>query len=123
MSLLALKGETALSDYEAYAQSKLALTMWTFDLAKRVTDVAINAVNPGSLLNTNMVKEAFGGSGNSIEIGANVLFQLALYSEYQGKTGEYFDNDRGQFGLAHEDAYDASKIQSLLETTLSLIER
>ncbi|WP_186435514.1 hypothetical protein [Maribacter sp. MAR_2009_72] len=33
------------------------------------------------------------------------------------KTGEYFDNNRGGYNKAHTDAYNASKIEELLQIT------
>jgi len=56
----ALQGEQVISEQASYAQSKLALTMWSFHLAKTLKDISVIAVNPGSLLNTNMVREAYG---------------------------------------------------------------
>ena len=56
--VLAGKANTPIN--AAYAQSKLALTMWSFHLATQVKDVTVIAVNPGSLLNTKMAKEAYG---------------------------------------------------------------
>lgn len=58
VSLEALRGETSLGANEAYAQSKLALTMWSFNFAKQHPNIVTLAVNPGSLLNTKMAKEA-----------------------------------------------------------------
>jgi len=110
----------------SYAQSKLALTMWSFDLAKRVEGTSVIAVNPGSLLNTRMVKEAYGHHWSSADKGANILVDLAVSQEFEGITGRYFDNDkgdpRGEFGPAHADAYDESKIASLIRQTDQLIQ-
>jgi len=47
-----LAGKAQAGTRETYAQSKLALTMWSFHLAKKLSDIAVIAVNPGSLLNT-----------------------------------------------------------------------
>ena len=49
----------AFSDSDAYAQSKLALTMWSFEMAKELGPggPAIIAVNPASFLASKMVKE------------------------------------------------------------------
>lgn len=53
-----LRGQQDVSAQEAYAQSKLALTMWSFDLARKHPSLNSIAVNPGSLLNTKMANEA-----------------------------------------------------------------
>jgi len=51
VSMAALSGEERLSPKEAYAQSKLALTMWSMYMAAK-HDITVIPVNPGSLLNT-----------------------------------------------------------------------
>lgn len=105
------------SEREAYAQSKLALTMWSFHLAQKNNDINIIAVNPGSLLNTKMVKEAFGTHWSSADKGASILFELAVSAEHEGKSGKYFDNDKGLYGNAHPNAYDNDKIEQLIAKT------
>jgi len=52
VSLEALAGKIQLPEQAAYAQSKLALTMWSFHLAEKLQDISVVAVNPGSLLNS-----------------------------------------------------------------------
>lgn len=121
VSMEALSGEEKLSVGETYAQSKLALAMWSFYLAQAVDDVAVIAVNPGSLLNTKMVKEAFGNSWSSVDKGADILCALATSHEFRGITGKYFDNDRGTFGMLHPDAYDEAEINKLIATTIKVI--
>ncbi len=106
---------------ETYAQSKLALTMWSFYLAKTLPDINAIAVNPGSLLNTNMVKEAFGNYWSSADKGANILYELAVSDEYQDASGKYFDNDKGTFAEAHPDVYNATKINKLITTTVEIL--
>lgn len=71
VNLDALAGKTHLDDNQAYAQSKLALTMWSFQLAQHLTenDPAIIAVNPASFLGSKMVKEAYGVNGKDLQIG------------------------------------------------------
>lgn len=110
----ALSGEADLQDGEAYAQSKLALTMWTVELSHRI-DPVIVAVNPGSLLGSKMVKTAFGVEGNDITIGANILYQAALSDTFADASGKYFDNDSGDFGDPHPDAMDRDKRTALIE--------
>lgn len=116
-----LKGKVTASENETYAQSKLALTMWSFDLAQKLEDITVIVVNPGSLLNTNMVKEAYGRFWSSADKGANILYELAVSDKYKGVTGEYFDNDKGAFGEAHPDAYDESKMEKLIQVTQKII--
>ena len=114
-------GKSSLADREAYAQSKLALTMWSFHLAKAYPNIVVIPVNPGSLLNTNMVREAYGKYWSSADKGATILYDLSTAEKYQLESGKYFDNDRGDFGLAHPDAYDPDKISRLIQETGELI--
>ncbi|PWJ43045.1 SDR family NAD(P)-dependent oxidoreductase [Sediminitomix flava] len=121
VSLNVLEGKSSKSEGETYAQSKLALTMWSFDMAKKEKDIIIIPVNPGSLLNTNMVKEAYGQFWSSADKGADILHDLAVGEKHSSMSGKYFDNDRGIYGTAHPDAYDEAKNKALLEVTDSLL--
>jgi len=120
-----LTGKEQQSENATYAQSKLALTMWSFNLAKKEPTITVIAVNPGSLLNTKMVKEAYGEHWSPAEKGVNILYDLALSETYKNDSGKYFDNDKGEekgyFSPAHQDAYVESKIEKLLRITESLI--
>jgi len=123
VSMEALSGEKKVSEREAYAQSKLALTMWSFYLAKQQQEIAIIAVNPGSLLNTYMVMEAFGQYWSSADKGASILHELAVSEVHKNVTGQYFDNDKGAFGKAHPDAYDETEIDKLINATMGILAR
>lgn len=118
VNLLALQGKTAFSDeFQAYAQSKLALTIWSQELAKQLLKSQVMvAVNPGSLLASKMVKEGFGLAGNDLSIGANILVKAALSDEFIGKSGLYFDNDQGQFALPEPEAQDQNKCLNTMKT-------
>ncbi len=123
----ALTGQVSLSVTAAYAQSKLALTMWSRRLALSLKGrgPAIIAVNPGSMLGSKMVKQAFGVAGGDIRIGAEILCRAALSDEFAAASGEYFDNDSGQFASPHPDALDSRKAQKIvrvIETILAEIE-
>lgn len=125
VSLSALKGDAALSARSAYAQSKLALTMWSFHLGQQHKKLTVIPVNPGSLLDTNMVREAFGRTMGPAAKGANILQLLATADEYKQIESQYFDNDLGNplgsFGQAHPDAYNQSLIAELIATTEELM--
>ncbi len=115
VDLDALKGQQTLQDMEAYAQSKLALTMWSQDFAARHPDGPVSvAVNPGSLLATKMVRDGFGTSGNDLNIGVNILTRAALSDEFASASGRYFDNDSGRFAPPHSDAADSAKVASVV---------
>lgn len=109
------------SERNAYGQSKLAILMWSFHLSAQHNDITIIPVNPGSLLDTNMVREAYGKSWSKPEKGANIVFDLATASKYKGVSGQYFDNDQGSFGPAHPDAYKDAEIRKLLAATEALL--
>lgn len=125
ISYEALAGKEQPSERATYGQSKLALTMWSFRLAKTLENIAVIAVNPGSLLNTNMVRAAFGQFWSSADKGGDILYDLAVSDEYKGVSGKYFDNDKGEikgtFGEAHPDAYDEAKIDKLIEVTEDIL--
>ena len=59
----------------AYAQSKLALVMFTFDLAGQLegTGVTANCLHPATLIGTKMVFEAFGSASSDVQVGADGL--------------------------------------------------
>lgn len=58
VSLDALAGKVRLDDNQAYGQSKLGLTMWSFHLAQSLAESgpAVIAVNPGSFRASKMVR-------------------------------------------------------------------
>ncbi len=115
----ALIGKTHLSDSVAYAQSKLAITAWSIGMAERLGESgpSIVAVNPGSLLGTKMVKDAYGRSGADINIGADILLKAALSEEFESVSGQYFDNDSGKFTNPHHEA-QSKQTQSEIESTI-----
>ncbi|SDW11864.1 NAD(P)-dependent dehydrogenase, short-chain alcohol dehydrogenase family [Lutibacter oricola] len=112
-----LLGETNEIDGATYAQSKLALLMWNFYLATKEPNIVVIPVNPGSLLATKMVKEAFGNSWSSADKGADILYDLAISENHKNNSGKYFDNDKGSYANAHPDAYNEAKIEQLIELT------
>jgi NAD(P)-dependent dehydrogenase (short-subunit alcohol dehydrogenase family) len=112
----ALAGQGRLSDGAAYAQSKLALTMWSRSMALSLKDdgPAIIAVNPRSMLGSKMVKQAFGVAGGDLRIGADILCRAALEDEFAAASGQYFDNDSGQFTSPHPDALNPQKSEKIV---------
>ncbi|MDB4223960.1 SDR family NAD(P)-dependent oxidoreductase [Granulosicoccus sp.] len=121
VNLEALKGNFDLEDIEAYAQSKLAITMWSFELAKQAGLPSVIAVNPGSMLASKMVKDGFGVEGRDIFIGANILVKAAIDDAFQKANGLYFDNDAGVFGEPHADAKKSDKCIKLIGVMDELI--
>lgn len=121
VSLEVLGGKQFVSAQKAYAQSKLALTMWSFDFAKNHPEIITIAVNPGSLLNTKMVQEAYGEHWATADKGAKILYDLAVSQKYAQSSGKYFDNDQGSFNNAHSYAYSQEKIAQLIYVTKKIL--
>ena len=117
VNLDAFAGKVRLDDNQAYAQSKLAITMWSVHLAQSLANKgpAVIAVNPASLLASKMVKEAYGVAGSDLRVGADILVRAALADEFANASGRYFDNDQGQFASPHPDALDARKNENLVQ--------
>jgi NAD(P)-dependent dehydrogenase (short-subunit alcohol dehydrogenase family) len=109
-------------DYEglrAYRRSKLALIMWTFDLSQQHPDIAVNALHPGSLLDTKIVRETFGQSWGKPEDGARAIRLLIERSLADHITGEYFDVERP--ARANAQAYDERARTRLRTVTQELL--
>jgi NAD(P)-dependent dehydrogenase (short-subunit alcohol dehydrogenase family) len=122
----AFRGQGQLDDSNAYAQSKLAITMWSNHLAGQLgaSGPVVVAVNPGSFLGTKMVKEAYGSAGQDIGIGADILTRAAISDEFAQATGRYYDNDSRQFAPPHPDALDPAKnaaLVALVESTIAAV--
>ncbi|MGR5061938.1 SDR family NAD(P)-dependent oxidoreductase [Photobacterium sp. DNB22_13_2] len=125
VNLDALAGNAPLSAGEAYAQSKLAITMWSrsMGLAMKQSGPMIASVNPKSLLGSKMVKSAFGIAGSDLSVGADILVRGALSDEFANAHGLYFDNDIGQFGQPHSDALNAQKVQAVMTAMDSALKK
>lgn len=121
----AFMGKYHLADGEAYAQSKLALTMWSLHLAnlRKNKGPALIAVNPGSFLGSKMVKEAYDTTGKDLGIGADILTQAAISEVFASASGKYFDNDSGQFTSPHPDALDSKKAAEIINMIENLLVR
>jgi NAD(P)-dependent dehydrogenase (short-subunit alcohol dehydrogenase family) len=126
VDLDALAGRVRLDDdMAAYAQSKLALTMWSRHVADEIgpDGPAVIALNPGSLLATKMVKEGFGIAGHDIAVGADVIARAAVGDDFAGATGRYYDNDAKRFATPHADATDATRNAALVQVLDDLLAR
>lgn len=112
----AMHGRKQLGDNAAYAQSKLAITIWTRELAKTLANeqVAV-AVNPGSLLASKMVKEGYGIEGSDLQIGADILRDAAVGKSFADANGKYFDNDNHVFTDPHPAALDAGHSELVMQ--------
>jgi NAD(P)-dependent dehydrogenase (short-subunit alcohol dehydrogenase family) len=117
----ALLGKKQLNDMAAYSQSKLAITQWTLGIANINKALTYLAVNPGSLLASKMVKEGFGITGNDINIGADILIRLSIEDGINKYSGQYFDNDKGNFSSPHPDGMDLQKSKEIISTIENIL--
>ena len=78
---------------QAYRQSKLALIMFTIDLANQLREerITVNSLHPGTYLNTNMVRKANITPMGEPEIGADAEIYLATSTDMEGVTGKYLN--------------------------------
>lgn len=104
----------------AYTQSKLAFIMFTFDLAEQLKNdnVTVNALHPGTYLDTNMVNEAGIQPLGTAQSGADAEIYLATSEDLKNVTGKYF-NVKNE-ARAHTQAYNADARKKLKELTLKL---
>ena len=125
-----LQGARRFSGMRAYSQSKLALIMWTYDLARRLagTGVTANAVHPGFVA-SDMYRTSFGGIkwlspllkliALSNEQGAETSIYLASSPEVEGVTGQYFAKKQAVRSSAA--SYDPAAAGRLMEITAGMI--
>ena len=107
---------------EAYAQSKLANLLFTYELARRLGDttITVNALHPGSVAtnlgsNNNWLKtrlrNLLKSDMISPEQGAKTLVYLATSPEVVAVTGQYFYNCRPM--RSSEESYDKANAEKL----------
>lgn len=104
----------------AYRQSKLALIMFTFDLAAELeaARISVNCLHPGTFLDTNMVREAGITPMGEPQSGADAVVFLATSPTPAGVSGCYFEVKRKARALSQ--AYDVQARRQLRELTLQL---
>jgi NAD(P)-dependent dehydrogenase (short-subunit alcohol dehydrogenase family) len=106
----------------AYSQSKLAMVMFTFDLAEELEgeNITVNCLHPGSLVDTKMVRETFGRPMGDVQSGADAVIYLATSPKVEGVTGKYFDEKRE--ARANGQAYDGEARKTLRQLSEKLTE-
>ncbi|MFX0019821.1 MAG: SDR family NAD(P)-dependent oxidoreductase [Promethearchaeota archaeon] len=79
---------------KAYARSKTALILFTYFLANKLenTDITVNCLHPG-VINTKLLRSAYGSGGASLLDGAKTLIFAALAPQLETVTGKYFVNN------------------------------
>lgn len=86
-----LMSERDYTGIRAYRRSKLALVMWTFDLAERHPELAIHSLHPGTLLDTKMVNESGIPPRGPASRGAQSIMTVLEHALGGGASGLYFD--------------------------------
>ena len=102
----------------AYAQSKLAQVMMTFDLAEQLADtgVIVAALHPATLMDTPMVRESGVAARSTVDEGADAVMQLVQAGNIV--SGAYYDGMRP--ARAHAQAYDTAARTRLRTLTAAL---
>ncbi|HWM49305.1 MAG TPA: SDR family NAD(P)-dependent oxidoreductase [Xanthobacteraceae bacterium] len=106
----------------AYAQSKLAQIMFTFDLAQTLdgTGVTVNCLHPATYMDTTMVRQSGATPISTVGEGADAIMRMAVSPELEGVSGRYFN--RQQPARAEAQAYDAEARERLRQISLDLTE-
>jgi NAD(P)-dependent dehydrogenase (short-subunit alcohol dehydrogenase family) len=127
-----LQGEKKYANLRNYNQAKLALLLWSYELARRLegTGVTVNALHPG-VTATNFVSGMNGlpawvmKLGKSLlltpEQGAQTTLYLATSPEVEGVTGKYFV--KSQEKPSSSGSYDQAVGSRLWEVTEQMVTR
>jgi NAD(P)-dependent dehydrogenase (short-subunit alcohol dehydrogenase family) len=113
--------ERGWESYPAYARSKLAQVLFTFELAERLAerDVTANAVHPATMMDTNMVRGGLGTPMSSVEEGVEATLRLVADPELDGVSGRFFAGTRE--AAADPQAYDRVARRRLWEESEGLV--
>jgi NAD(P)-dependent dehydrogenase (short-subunit alcohol dehydrogenase family) len=128
-----LQGEKRFSGKEAYAQSKLANLLFTYELNRQLkgTGVTVNAADPGNVMtrfsrNNGLISWARhiigslkGGNLVGPREGAKTSVYLASSPEVDGMSGKCFFNK--QIVESSNVSYDADAARRLWEISLDLV--
>jgi NAD(P)-dependent dehydrogenase (short-subunit alcohol dehydrogenase family) len=114
-----LQSDKGYRPMRAYGQSKLALVLFTYELARRLegSGVTVNALHPGFVA-TNIAQSGLGPIGRaaaklitsrmgiSPEEGAKTSIYLASSPDVEGVTGKYFVKSvpRRSVGISYDEA-------------------
>ena len=103
---------------QAYAQSKLAQIMFTFDFAPQLegTGVTMNAVHPAPVMDTEMMRIIGATPRSTAEDGARSVMNVVLSNE--GWNGRYFH--QLEPGTARRQAYDPEALAQLRRLSVEL---
>ena len=104
----------------AYAQSKLAQIMFTFDLARELdpTMITANCLHPATYMATTMVRQSGVTPVSTVEEGAEAILNLALSPALDGRSGEFYNGLRP--ARANAQAYDDDARERLRALSVQL---
>jgi NAD(P)-dependent dehydrogenase (short-subunit alcohol dehydrogenase family) len=107
--------ERGYDGYTAYARSKLAQVMFTFELAERLEDrdITVNALHPATLMDTKMVTGTFGRAHSSVEEGVEATLRLIEDPQLDEVSGRFFAGLSE--AASHPQAYDPEARRRLWE--------
>jgi NAD(P)-dependent dehydrogenase (short-subunit alcohol dehydrogenase family) len=116
--------ERGYSMSRAYAQSKLALIAFTFELAQRLRaeggkGVTVNALHPATLMPTKLVFETYGHTIDSLEQGVEATLRLVIDPRLASVSSCYFDGLTE--AVANAQAYDPEARRRLWELSEELV--
>jgi NAD(P)-dependent dehydrogenase (short-subunit alcohol dehydrogenase family) len=108
------------SGQRAYAQSKLAQIMFTFDLAGEFNPATItaNCLHPATYMATTMVRQSGNTPISTVEEGAEAILNLAVSEKLDSNSGEFYNGLRPS--RANEQAYDDQARERLRMLTMRL---
>jgi NAD(P)-dependent dehydrogenase (short-subunit alcohol dehydrogenase family) len=127
-----LQGEKKYGNLRTYNQAKLAVLLWTYELARRLkgTGVTVNALHPG-ITATNFPSGMTGVLAWGMRLskpllltpekGAQTTLYLATSPEVEGVTGKYFVKSHET--KSSNDSYDQTVGARLWEVTEQLVAR
>ena len=123
IDLDAIKRKETPSGWGAYATSKLALVMFTYELARRLqgTGVTANSLHPGGVA-TNIWRVPPGLMRlfmRSAKEGAKTAVYLASSPEVGNVSGKYFENEFAKKSSA--ESYDEDMARRLWDTSSELV--
>jgi len=104
----------------AYCRSKLAMIMMSFDCAALHPGLQVQALHPGTYLDSGMVREAGIRPMGPVSRGAESIVAVLEEALRGGESGRYFDQSTPARALAQ--AYDRTARARLREASLALAE-
>ncbi|ADQ13735.1 SDR family NAD(P)-dependent oxidoreductase [Halanaerobium hydrogeniformans] len=103
---------------QAYYDSKLAMLLFTFKLAKILDDYDVNTLHPGAI-STKLLHQVWGAGGDSVKKGAETPVFLATSDRVKGESGHFFVDKKKKEATAA--AYDQDLQEELWDQSIRKI--